>query len=298
MSIEEFITELKVSLRTFDKRDLIDEVSVYRWVELALKKFGGDISMPKDVVLDLKQKQAVMPGDYYDLILAYKCDFAGYEIPEGDKIIPELQNTLAWKERTERSYRWCSCDECCKDECERTIIEKFYINTHDRDHEVRCYYNKPVKLKLSRPMLKDMCLAKYRNMYDQESPYEINIVNGTFYANFDGPVYIKYKALPFDGKGDIFIPDTPLGGLADYVDTYVRMKLFEEWMYNGEVQGAADMFKLYLQQEPIKFRTTRTELKMSNLRLEDLYEPLRRRKKEISKYEVMYPLVDQVIKLI
>ena len=103
MSIEEFITELKVSLRTFDKRDLIDEVSVYRWVELALKKFGGDISMPKDVVLDLKQKQAVMPGDYYDLILAYKCDFAGYEIPEGDKIIPELQNTFAWKERTERS---------------------------------------------------------------------------------------------------------------------------------------------------------------------------------------------------
>lgn len=45
MTVENYIIELKSSLRSFDKRDLIDEVSIYKWVEIALKKFGGDITM-------------------------------------------------------------------------------------------------------------------------------------------------------------------------------------------------------------------------------------------------------------
>lgn len=298
MQVEEFLIELKASLRTYDKRDIIDDASIYRWIEIALKKFGGDITVPKDVVLDVKRKQAVMPGDYYDLILAYRCDFAGYEIPDGKEVIPELQNTFAWKERTERSYRWCSCEECCKDECEKTIIEKFYINTPKNVHEVRCHYRKPVPLKLAKPMMKDMCLTKQRNMFSKDSPFEINIVNGSLFANFDGPVYMKYKALPFDGKGEIFIPDTPQGLLADYVENYVKMRLFEEWMYNGEVAGAADIFKLYFQQDLVKLKNAKAEVKMMNWTLADFYKPLERSKKRYSVYERMTPMVDNVIKII
>lgn len=298
MSVEEFIVELKASLRLQEKRDLIDEASIYRWVEIALKKFGGDITMPKDVMIDVKKKQADVPSDYYDLILAYKCDFAGYEVPEGEKIIPELQNTFAWKERTERSYRWCSCDDCCKDECEKTIIEKFYINTREHKHEVRCHYRKPVPLRLSKPMMKDLCLSDCRNRYVKESPYEINIVGGVLYANFDGPVYFKYRALPYDNKSEIVIPDTPLGGLADYVENYVKMRMFEELMINGEFPNAAQIYQTYLNLEPIKYRAVRTELKMAGLRLEDFYEPLRRRKKDMALYHIINPPVDNVIKFI
>lgn len=298
MRVEDYIVELKASLRSLEKRDLIDDISVYKWVETAMRKFGGDITMRKDAVVDIKRGQAKMPGDYFDLILAFRCDFKGYDIPEGDKIIPELQNTIAWKERTERSYRWCSCDECCKDECEKVIVEKFYINTHDRSHEVRCYYDKPVLLKLAKPMVKDMCLSKCRNKLVKDSPYEINITGGYIYANFDGPVYMEYKALPFDGEGEIFIPDTPQGLLLDYVDNYVKMKLFEELMFNGEHQGAADMFKLYAQQDLIKLKNAKTELKMSGMSLEGMYEPLRRRKSQFEIYNKAYPVVNDVLKLI
>lgn len=47
--------------------------------------------MRKEAVVDVKRGQARMPGDYFDLILAFKCDFKGYEVPEGDKVISELQ---------------------------------------------------------------------------------------------------------------------------------------------------------------------------------------------------------------
>ena len=302
MTVEELIVELKASFRVQEKRGLIDEVSIYRWVEIALKKFGGDLTMPKEVMLDVRKKRAKVPDDYYDLILAYRCDFAGYEIPEckskeeEDKVIPELQNTFAWKERTERSYRWCSCDECCKEEEEKTIIEKFYINTHERKHEIRCHYRKPVPLKLSKPMLMDHCLSDCRNRFVKESPYEINIAGGELYANFDGPVYFKYRALPFDNKSEIVIPDTPLGGVADYVENYVKIRLTEEWMFNGEVAGAANMYKTYLELEPIKYRAVRTELKMNNLRLEDFYEPLRRRRDDLALYQIITPSINEFIK--
>lgn len=298
MQIEEFLVELKASLRHYDKRDIIDDASIYRWIEIALKKFGGDITIPKDIVLDVKRKQAVMPGDYYDLILAYRCDFAGYEVPGGKEVIPELQNTFAWKERTERSYRWRSCEECCKEECEKTIVEKFYINTPKDTYEVRCHYRKPVPLKLAKPMMKDMCLTKQRNMFSQDSPFEINIINGSLFANFDGPVYIKYKALPFDGKGEIFIPDTPLGLLADYIENYVKMRLFEEWMYNGEVAGAGDMFKLYMQQDLIKLKNARAEVKSMNWTLSDYYKLLQRNRERYSVYEKMTPMINNVVKII
>lgn len=299
MSIGELIAEIKASLRLQEKRDLIDEVSIYRWVEIALKKFGGDITVPKDVILDVKRKQADVPSDYYDLILAYKCEFNGYEIPEGDKIIPELQNTFAWKERTEKTYKWCSCEECCKEECEKTIIEKFYINTHDHNrHEIRCHYNKPVPLKLAKPMIKDLCISDCRNKLVKESPYEINIVGGVLYANFDGPVYFKYKALPFDNKSEIMIPDTPLGGLADYVENYVKMRLFEDWMFNGEYPGADKLYQTYLQLDQIKYKAVRTELKMANLRLDDFYKYLERSRNDLALYQILTPPVDQVFKII
>lgn len=298
MIVEDYIIELKSSLRSFDKRDLIDEVSIYKWVEIALKKFGGDITMRKEAVVDVKRGQARMPGDYFDLILAFKCDFKGYEVPEGDKVIPELQNTIAWKERTERSYRWCSCNECCKEECEKVIVEKFYINTHDRDHEVRCYYDRPVMLGLAKPMLRDSCLSKCRNKVIKDSPYEINIVNGFLYANFDGPIYMQYRSLPFDGESNIIIPDTPQGLVLDYVDNFVKMRFFEELMYNAEAQGAADLFKLYAQQDLVKLKNAKTELKMMGMTLKGMYEPLRRRRAEFEIYTKAYPVIDNILKLV
>lgn len=299
MLVEDFIIELKASLRAYERRHMIDEASIWRWVEIALKKFGGDLSIPKDVIVDVKRKVGKVPGDYYDLILAAKCEFEGYEVPEGKKVIPELQNTVMWKERTERSYRWCSCEECCKDECEKTIVEKFYINTREHKHEVRCYYKKPVLLKLAKPFMKDLCLSDTRNKIVKECPYEINIVNGNLFANFDGPVYLKYRAVPFDNDQEVFIPDTDFGGVLDYVENYVKMRLFEEWMYNGEVPNADKMFAIYAQQDPVKFATARTELKMAGLRLEDFYKPLKDRKRSTTAiYEVMTPPIDQIVKLI
>ena len=178
------------------------------------------------------------------------------------------------------------------------IVEKFYINVHDRDHEVRCYYDRPIMLGLAKPMLRDSCLSKCRNKVIKDSPYEINIVNGFLYANFDGPIYMQYRSLPFDGESNIIIPDTPQGLVLDYVDNFVKMRFFEELMYNAEAQGAADLFKLYAQQDLVKLKNAKTELKMMGMTLKGMYEPLRRRRAEFEIYAKAYPVIDNILKLV
>lgn len=109
---------------------------------------------------------------------------------------------------------------------------------------------------------------------------------------------MKYRSLPFDDDGNIFIPDTSQGLLVDYIENYVKMRLFEEWTLNNEVQGASEILKLYIQQDLIKFKNAKTELKMDNLTWDDFYKSLNRRKNDFRKYEVMSPMIDNVVKLI
>lgn len=304
MSVEDLIVELKASLRAYDKKDLIDEASIYHWVELALKRFGGDIAVPKDIVVDVKRGQALLPSDFYSLILAFRCDFGGYELPEGKETVPVLQNTFAWKERTRKSYKWLSCDECCKDEEESVVVEKFYINTRDMEkelrHEVRCHYKHPRPLRLAKTMKKDVCLSKYRNMYfaTADTPDEINIVGRILYANFDGPVYMQYKGTPYDDEGNIWIPDVSTNALADYVETYVKMRFFEEQAMNAESANAAEFYKLYVQQEPVKFMAARTAVKMEQLTKDGMWKMKDRLKESMAVYEVMTPEVDKIYKLV
>ena len=75
-----------------------------------------------------------------------------------------------------------------------------------------------------------------------------------------------------DGESNIIIPDTPQGLVLDYVDNFVKMRFFEELMYNGEAQGAADLFKLYAQQDLVKLKNAKTELKMMGMTLKGMYE--------------------------
>ncbi len=72
-------------------------------------------------------------------------------------------------------------------------------------------------------MLRDSCLSKCRNKVIKDSPYEINIVKtDSCMLISDGPIYMQYRSLPFDGESNIIIPDTPQGLVLDYVDKFCK----------------------------------------------------------------------------
>ena len=293
MTVEELIADLRAEFKRLDEADQIQVASVYRWVEVALKRFGGTIATDTEAIIRSKNGQARLPDGFYDLIYGYRCEPWYYECDE--KMKPELQQEIGFVERTERETRWCSCNECCKEEHCNVITEKLYINT---PKEVKFHYRHPILLNQKRRMNKDSCTDGCNSKLFKDCPNDIVINGPIMYCGFDGPIYIKYRGLPFHDD-ELVIPDTPLGLVARYVETYVKMRLFEVVAFSGEVPNAGDMYKVYAQKEPFEFRDAMADAKMQNFSLKNMGETLKRgnrRKMEI--YENIYPQNVEMIKVV
>ena len=75
-----------------------------------------------------------------------------------------------------------------------------------------------------------------------------------------------YYGLPVDDEGNIEIPDTPNGHLETYLEYYIKRRLSERLMANGDAQALAQMYQIYAQNESIALRNASTELKMTRLK--------------------------------
>lgn len=244
MKLDSLIAEIEVDLAQYKAAGLIDKTSLVRWANNALKKFGQSICTRTEKVLQVEGGQCSLPEGFHSLQLAVKCNPASYYYEEED--VNVLQNSIVWKERFERSTKWNSCTPCCKTEGESIITENVYIN----EKLITFYYESPSILKLGKTFKKDVCAKDCRNLFITENPYEINIIGNTLQTNFtDGTVYIQYYGLEVDEMGLPIIPDTPRGELATYIEMYLKKKLFEKFIMNGDENNVATLLQYYSQQE-------------------------------------------------
>lgn len=295
MKINELLTEIKVSMSSFEDMGLINDASVYRWAEMALRRFGGTIATPTEEMIEAKNKQAILPNDFFDLISAYRCDPSGIEVDGSTKYDKaELQHEFAWKERTERGFRWCSCDECCKEEFEKTVTERFYIKGHD----VKFHYKNPVKLVQKGSFKRDNCLDKYRDQFEKDDITYVRIHGNKLYTMFDGYIYIKYRGLPFDEDNLPYIPDTPLGYLALFVETYIKKNIVFDAITNKNVPGATELYKVLSQEEMIYFVNAERECKMMHITPESFRNIQQSNRRRMQVYENMFPDMSTITKIV
>lgn len=258
MTLSEYIEELKVDLEAH--KTLIDPVSVAKWVIWALKPFGMNISTLQEDVITVEGGVAKLPQSFCSLYLAYRCEPHGCHVSgENEEVV---QSVTSWVERSERGFKWNSCDPCCKEEYEKIIVEKKKIKTCD----VEYYYTKPVLLKLGKSMVRNACHKECRNRLVQDCPYEISINKNTLYANFErGKIYMQFYGLPIDENKELEIPTSHQGYLEQYVDAFIKRKFFEKEMANLNIPQAANLFQTYFQMESRLKGLATTDVKFGKL---------------------------------
>lgn len=286
ITIESFIADIKSELSSYNGAGLIDDVSIYKWVTKALLKFGANIMTLQDTVINVSNKQGVIPLNFYSMYVAYKCDKKGYYLKEPESI-GTLQQVYSWVERVERTNHWNTCDPCCKEEEEKTIIEKVYF----KDTEVEFHYHNPIMLKLGKTMKRDKCHSKCRNMIVKDSPHEIIINENTLVTNFlEGDVYMQYYGLPQDEKGKPQIPETPKGEVETYLEYHVKRKIFENILANGDDKTVSTMFSYYAQKEDSQLGLALTDAKFSTLTPNSFRRLKKINRTEMQRYELMFPI--------
>lgn len=262
LSKEEFIAEIKSDFSKLDEAGLIDEISIERDIELALKKFGNGVTQLQDTVLEVVNGKVSLPKGFYSLDVAFKCEPKGYS-NEGTIEHNTLQESNFFVRRTQRDKEWVSCDSCCTNEKETTITEKLYFKDNK---SVDFHYHRPQLLRLGKSFKKSKCTKDCRNKFVKESPYEIVIIGNTLQANFDkGYIYMKYRGLMLDEDGELGIPESPNGNLVLYLEYFVKKRIAERLIANGDAIHIQNLFQEYARQEQIYLKNASNELKMMKL---------------------------------
>lgn len=271
MNLNNLQAEIETTFKSYKNSGLLDRISIKTWVYDALKDFGQSICQLQEEIVHIKNGQAALPENYHSLEIAMKCNPSGISACEEDELV--VQNSMIWRERFERSTLWNSCTPCCKTNAEdKTIIELVVMN----NKEVSFFYDEPVLLRLGKSMKKsEACSETCRNAYNTPCDYEISIVGKTLYTNFpEGIVYMQFYGLEKDKDGVLLIPETPKGRLGTYLKAYLKKKVLEEVITNGDDPNAITLLQYWAAQDAVEYEAAKADAKFKTL-TPDSYRKLR-----------------------
>lgn len=255
------VAEIRSDFKKYSDAGLIDENSLYRDIELGLKKFGNDVMEKHEAVVEVKEGKARLPNNFFSLWIAYECEPLGYENCNNVDY-QDLLSSYMYKERVVNSDKWSECNSCCQEESQNVITEKVYFQRET----LKFHYHRPILLSLGKSFNKNACHSKCRNKYVKDNPNEITITGTTLRANFnEGSIYMQYHGLPMDEDGEIDIPETDNGHLETYLEYYLKRRLAEKLIINNDAQGLQNIFPTLKREEQVSLKNASSELKMSSL---------------------------------
>lgn len=281
MSIEQILIEIEEDFKSYFEAGLIDRASLLRWGKLALGRFGQSILTKQEDFVIVDNGVGNLSENFHSLHYAVKCTPSGYD----EEAAPVLQNSIFWKERTERSHLYLSCEPCCQDVEEKTIVEKIYMD----DNYFNVYYSEPTPLRLRPHIIKSYCAKDCKNVGVQ-SEYEISINNSKLHTNFkEGVVYMQYYGYETDEDGYYMIPETPRGELALYIEAHLKSKVLERVLLNGDDKNVGSLLEYQKREEMTLKAAAIRDVRYKTLTPQSYAKIARLNKYNIQKYEVLLP---------
>lgn len=286
MTKSEFIAEITSDFRQYDEAGLIDYRSLNNWIKWEIRRFGNNIMQPTEKTIQVKNNKAKLPDNFWRLLVAAKCEDAGYKIEGKEHVI---MNHF-WRERIEQSFEWDTANDYYYKSDYKEITEKVSVD----GGIIEFKYSNPTLLKLTRSMKKDVCHSSCKNLSYEltaSASNEINILGDTIQTNFTrGYIYLQYMGLPVDEDGELVIPDTQLGHLQKYLTYYCKTRILENLIGNEDDPQKRQDLAYFKSQSDAYFSLAMTESKMEGLGASwdaKLKQAMRR---NTLKYELMFPI--------
>ena len=285
MTRKQLIAEILTDLRQYDESGLIDYRSLNMWIKNELKRFGANITVLTEKVLEVENGKVELPDNFWTLDLAVKCVADSQEVNDGE-CKQQVQESQFWKQRLEKTYRWDNQSGSHIQEDYKTIEEKVYYN----NCQVTFRYREPEVLRLTKGIKKEYCSKGCKNLQEQftrSAKHEINILGNTLQTNFkNGFVYIQYNGLPTDDDGDILIPE--VRSLEEYLIYYAKRKILESLWINDDDVNIMNKLQYIRQMERETFGLAMTQVKFESLGNWD--KKLKRKMiRETNRFEHMFP---------
>lgn len=283
MLFNEFLTNIKSSMKQYDSVGLINDIAVYDWVIEGMNSLNMLPTVRIEHILKVKNNKATLPDGFKSLYKAVKCEPYVVTIDDNDKH-HKLQDFYFYKVRELKNEDWNFCNPCDIEETQTCVVEKTYLYNNIKSN---FYYNnlQPIKLKLTPYIKKTKCDIDCENFKVKESPNEISINNKILNANFkEGNIFIVYNGYEEDDEGFIIIPETDENNIIRFLTAYVKKRIIEELLINSDnTTNEQFLYQMFSQEESIYFGKTVGELKMKHI-ISSLKNYKKRLKKEFQIY--------------
>lgn len=289
MTLNEFVAEIKSSLKSYDNAGYLDEISIRRWVTDELKRFGTNIMTHFEKTFEVKNSTVKLPNNFWGIRIALKVKPKGYKIVKGEK--DALLDSFIWTEQITRTAYWDDWTDVFVTEAENTISERIYLNRGELI--VDLYYVQPLLLTVHEGFDRQFFKKDSFNIHpdiSKSSLHDIILNSKTIYTNFpNGHIYLQYYGLNEDENGEVVIPDTSNGHLIKYLEYYVKYRIMEDIMVNTPDQSVINALNLYNQQKDDTFTLAMTEAKFSTIS-DHTYQKIRNNnRRDMMRFEHMLP---------
>lgn len=290
MTFEEFLADVKSDLYSYDSKGLINDISVASWVYSAIRSFGGTVTIYTEDIFHIRKGQVRLPEYFWDMYYAVRCDPDVCYCDNDEQTETPVFREIGYTVMEDEGFTWNSCNECCVDREKHVITEKVYIT----GVKVNKVYKNPRVLKLGKSFKPNACANDCINLRVKKASNEININGNTLYADFDGPIYMMYRAFPYNENGLPDIPESDLGGVQEYVIAYVKSKILENIFVNNEDAGAiVQKMQYYVGERTRLYRSALAETKMSRFTAEAYRRFAKSILKRMDVNELLMPEVDR-----
>ena len=94
MTRRSLLAEIQSELKQYDESGLLDYRSLNRWIKNEIRRFGANVMVLTEKVVEVKNGKATLPEDFFSLNIAAKCDADSREFLEGCR--EDLESSHFW----------------------------------------------------------------------------------------------------------------------------------------------------------------------------------------------------------
>lgn len=227
MTKTQIIAEIKSKLKVYDQQGLLDEISLNNYIKENIKEFGGNIMNEYQTVIRIEKGKAKLPDNFWALKAAVKCEQEGYVEEKTEKHAQRRISYLEWTEINDY-YNYLDGKPCKEDGDSKYITETLYFEVPKKAFTF--YYKKPTLLTLKNHIYSIRCEETCPNLLAKGN-YDMSIDENHNYlhTNFNnGFVWLWYKGIPCDEKGELIIPSTSRDKLKNYIIYFAIVRTLQD----------------------------------------------------------------------
>ena len=231
-TFDELLGEISTDFAIYNNEGLIEPAQLIKIAQKVNYDLGLRIHGTKETIIDVENKKAKLPDDFYVMNYAYLCSTfqVTYRTPSGRETENVITGTgpTPYKDPCPKCYKPepdCCCEATYTQECQNG--ESIFVQVVEkRKTETRIYETfDRVKIAVD---------TGRRDALNNTTGGTVGYIKNNFiYTNIDtGRLFISYQGAMEDSEGNLLVLDHPM--INEYYEYAIKQRLLENLFINGE----------------------------------------------------------------